>query len=210
MKLMSKLIYYASFIFNDSFFVHIQAIRSTLITHGIGRKLKNKGINLKLTYPLTLSDAGYISFGDNVTIGRDARIRAVTKYANMTFTPSIIIGNNVVINPKFQISAISKIEIKDNVLIAENVYISDITHGSLDYDDIETHPAIRDLYSKGPVLIEENVWIGKNVCVLANVIIGKNSIIGANSVVTHDIPPYSIAVGSPARVIKRLKANSNE
>ena len=63
----------------------------------------------------------------------------------------------------------------------------------------------RPLHSKGPIIIEDNVWVGENVCILENVRIGKCSIIGANAVVTHDIPPYSIAVGVPAKVIKKIK-----
>ena len=55
-----------------------------------------------------------------------------------------------------------------------------------------------------PVFIEDNVWIGEFVSVLPGVRIGEGSVIGTMSVVTHDIPPFSIAVGSPARVIKRF------
>ena len=63
----------------------------------------------------------------------------------------------------------------------------------------------RPLISKGCVVIEDNVWLGDNVCVLPGVTIGKGSVIGANSVVTHSIPPYSIAVGTPAKIV--LKDN---
>lgn len=56
---------------------------------------------------------------------------------------------------------------------------------------------------KGPVTIGNNVWIGDNVIILSGVIIGDGSILGAGSVVTKNIPPYSIAVGNPAKVIKR-------
>ncbi|GHT14739.1 acetyltransferase [Bacteroidia bacterium] len=206
MGILSKSIYCLSFIFGYLFFVRIQEIKSRLITYSVERQLKEKGKNLTISYPFLLSGAKYISIGDNVVIGSNSRISAVTVYENKTFTPLIKIGNNVVINRGFQIAALSQIDIKDNVLIAENVYISDLTHGSSDYEDIETPPAKRNLSSKGQILIEENVWLGRNVSVLPNVIIGRNSIIGANSVVTHDIPPYSIAVGSPARVIKKIKS----
>jgi lipopolysaccharide O-acetyltransferase len=53
-------------------------------------------------------------------------------------------------------------------------------------------------------IIEDNVWLGEFVSILPGVTIGKGNIIGANSVVTQDIPPYSIAVGTPARVAKRF------
>ena len=60
------------------------------------------------------------------------------------------------------------------------------------------------MYSKGGIHIEKNVWIGNNVCILSSVNIGKGAIIGANSVVTHDVPPYCVAAGNPARIIKKL------
>lgn len=63
----------------------------------------------------------------------------------------------------------------------------------------------RRLGCKGPIIIEDNVWLCEGVVVLSGVRIGKSSIIGANSVVTHDIPPYSIAVGIPAKVIGIVK-----
>ena len=56
---------------------------------------------------------------------------------------------------------------------------------------------------KGYVKIEDDSWIGTGVCILPNVKIGKHAVIGANAVVTNDIPPYSIAVEVPAKVIKK-------
>jgi len=56
---------------------------------------------------------------------------------------------------------------------------------------------------KGPVIIGNNVWIGDNVLILSGVTVGDGVVLGAGSIVTRDIPPYSIAVGNPARVIKK-------
>ena len=66
---------------------------------------------------------------------------------------------------------------------------------------MNVQPRLRQLVSKGEVIIEDNVWIGNNVCILGGVRIGMGSIIGANTVVTKDIPPYSIAAGVPAKII---------
>jgi acetyltransferase-like isoleucine patch superfamily enzyme len=60
-----------------------------------------------------------------------------------------------------------------------------------------------------PVVIMDNVWIGSDVKILAGVSIGGHSVIGANAVVTHDIPPHSLAVGVPARVVKKLAGISS-
>lgn len=58
------------------------------------------------------------------------------------------------------------------------------------------------IYSKGAIVIGDNVWIGEKAAILAGVTIGEGAIIGANAVVTKNIPPYSIAAGIPARIIK--------
>ena len=96
------------------------------------------------------------------------------------------------------------VKIGNDVLFASNVFISDHTHGSYS-GDMQSNPLQppneREIVC-GNVEIGDKVWIGENVAVLLGVSIGESSIIGANSVVTKDIPAFSIAVGSPARVIK--------
>ena len=63
--------------------------------------------------------------------------------------------------------------------------------------------------SKG-ISIEDGVWIGNNVLIMPGVKIGKKAIIGAGSVVTRDVPPYTIAVGNPARVIKQFNMEKQQ
>lgn len=65
------------------------------------------------------------------------------------------------------------------------------------------------MYTKGPIIINDNVWIGEKATICPGVTIGKGSIIGANAVVTKSIPPYSVAVGCPAIIIKQLETNEN-
>ncbi len=67
-------------------------------------------------------------------------------------------------------------------------------------------PASRPLYSAAPVRIGDNVWLGDGVAVLAGADIGDGCVIGANSVVTGPIPPRTVAVGAPARVVRRWDA----
>ncbi|ALU14146.1 hexapeptide repeat-containing acetyltransferase [Eubacterium limosum] len=118
----------------------------------------------------------------------------------------IKIDDNVKIGDDVHIAAGQKIKIGKNTLIASKVFVSDVSHGI--YSDYCKHsnptvaPDTRHLYFD-EVSIGENVWIGENVCVLPGVTIGNGCIIGANAVVTKSIPDFSIAVGIPAKVIKK-------
>jgi acetyltransferase-like isoleucine patch superfamily enzyme len=95
--------------------------------------------------------------------------------------------------------------IGNNVLTGPRVLITDNAHGASVDTIIDIAPIERELSSKGPVIIEDNVWIGEGSMIMPNVTIGKCSIIAANSVVTKDIPAYCVAAGSPARIIKTLR-----
>jgi acetyltransferase-like isoleucine patch superfamily enzyme len=60
-----------------------------------------------------------------------------------------------------------------------------------------------------PIVIEDNVWIGERSTILKGVTIGRGSVVGCNSVVTHDVPPYCVVAGNPARIVKRLNKMDN-
>ena len=85
--------------------------------------------------------------------------------------------------------------------------ITDNAHGKPELESLNIAPLNRSLYSSGSVIIDDNVWIGEGAMIMPNVHIGKGSIIAANSVVTKDIPPYSIAAGIPAKVIRTMIKN---
>ncbi|WP_444092407.1 acyltransferase [Bacteroides sp.] len=163
--------------------------------------LNSKGRGL-IQYPFYALGHKYMSIGSNFSAGPGFRVECIDNYGHDTFRPLLIIGDNVSFNFRCHIGVINKVVIEDNVLVGSNVLITDHFHGKTLKRELQIAPIERSLFSKGPVIIEKNVWIGENVCVLPNVKIGHNSIIGANSVVTHDIPPYSIAVGNPVRIVK--------
>lgn len=105
-----------------------------------------------------------------------------------------------------EIYSTKSIIIEDNVLTADRVYITDNLHG---YEDI-SEPILRQCINQiGNVRIGEGSWLGIGVCVIGAKI-GKHCVIGSNAVVTKDIPDYSVAVGIPAKVIKRFDVESNE
>jgi acetyltransferase-like isoleucine patch superfamily enzyme len=98
---------------------------------------------------------------------------------------------------------VNKIIIGNNLLTGKWVTITDNAHGTTDKEALLSPPIERLLSSKGPVIIGNNVWIGDKATILPGVTIGDGAIIGANAVVTKDVPPYSVVVGNPARIIKK-------
>lgn len=113
------------------------------------------------------------------------------------FGKNIIIGKNVFFNFGCTFMDRGGIYIGDNVMVGPNVNLITINHNENPYD--------RSTTISKPIIIKDRVWIGAGAIVLAGVTIGENSIIGAGTVVTHDIPDNSLAVGNPAKVIRKIK-----
>lgn len=162
------------------------------------------GKNVYMQFPTYLYGGKSIIIGNNFSCDQRLRMDAFKNFLGVEFNPEIIIGNNVSIQKDCHIGAINKIIIGDNVLIASKVYISDHSHGEVNIEALKLPPSQRKLHSKGPVIIENNVWLGEGVVVLPNVTIGENSIVGANSVVTKSFPKNSIIAGNPAKLIRSL------
>ena len=116
------------------------------------------------------------------------------------------LGDNIQINDFVHICAIDSVEIGDNCLFASHIYISDNSHGvycgGKTDSSPELSPAHRE-YITAPVKIGKNCWLGEGVIVMPGVSIGDGCVIGAHSIVNKDIPAASIAVGSPAKVVKK-------
>ncbi|MFA4870506.1 MAG: acyltransferase [Pedobacter sp.] len=110
---------------------------------------------------------------------------------------AVIIGNESIIGLGNVI--IGPVSIGSHVMLAQNIVISGLNHG---YEDVNIPPASQPVTVK-QIVVSDDVWIGANSVITAGVTIGKHSVIGAGSVVTKDVPPFCIAVGNPAKVIKR-------
>ena len=177
-----------------------------LYTGSLKRHFSQWGTDSVLRYKAKhLRGLKYISIGCRTVIGAKVQLTAWDLYEKETFKPEIIIGHNCIIRENAHITAINSIRIGNNLLTGTNVLITDNSHGATNREQLELPPARRLLYSKGPVIIGNNVWIGNNVCVMPGVTIGDGVVIGANSIVTHDIPAYCVAAGIPARIIKQVK-----
>jgi acetyltransferase-like isoleucine patch superfamily enzyme len=97
--------------------------------------------------------------------------------------------------------------IGEYALLARNVYISDHAHA---FKNIEVPIMLQGINRIAPVIIGKHSWLGQNVVVLPGVTIGEHCVIGANSVVNSSVPDYCVAVGAPARVVRRFNQNSKK
>lgn len=153
-----------------------------------------------IQYPVySLRGEENISVGDDCVFERDLQLESWGTHAKIN------IGNGCLFRRNCHISSVKSIIIGDGLLTGENVLISDNSHGNTSIESLSTPPRERSIFSKGGIVIGKNVWLGNNVCILSSVNIGDGVVVGANSVVTHDIPSYCIAAGSPAKIIKRIK-----
>lgn len=142
---------------------------------------------------------GFVELGDRVHISRDCSLEVVE-------------GGSIIIGPQAGIengcvffSALQPIIIRSRAEIAPYCAFYSYDHGVAPGQDIYDQP----LTSKGPIIVEEDAWLGVGVTVLSGVTIGRGAVIGAGSVVTRDIPPGGIAVGTPARVVKYREPGSH-
>ena len=146
-------------------------------------RLKKVGRRSCIIKPLQIDNHSSISIGNSVYIAEYAWLMG----SKILSDKGLVVNDNTVIGHFAHI-------------IADKVFISDCTHN---YLDINTPVINQDVSFIKPVIIGEGSWLGENVCV-CGASIGKHCVIGANSVVTRDIPDYCVAVGAPARVIKKI------
>lgn len=154
----------------------------------ICRKYNNK-INFENKYDYSLLSSLFKNLGDNPYIESNFYCELGT---NISF------GNNSFLNHDATIVDYAPVKIGNNVNIAPKVGI----YTTIYPDDLKLRK--QHYLSAAPIIIEDGVWIGGHAVIGAGVIVGKNSIIGAGSVVTGDIPANSVAVGNPARVIRKI------
>ena len=105
-------------------------------------------------------------------------------------------GEGVFINACCHFQDHGGVTIGDGSQIGHNVVFATLNHFM--------EPEKRKMSYSAPIVLGKNVWVGSNVTILQGVTIGDNSVIGAGAVVAHDIPANAVAVGVPAKVVKRI------
>ena len=114
----------------------------------------------------------------------------------------IRIGSGVFLNLGVMVAASELVEIGDHCMLANGCLVTDADHR---YDDPARPVPWQGFTSKGPTRIGDNTWCGAHVVVTSGVTIGERCVIGANSVVTEDLPPFSIAAGAPAKILRTIR-----
>lgn len=175
---------------------------SAIYTYWVRNSFKSCPVTVRFSKIGRLNATERISLGENCYFGDYIFLTAWEEYQGEHFTPNIIIGNNCSFGAFNNITCINRITIGDNCLTGKWVTISDNNHGTNDFETLHEAPVKRKLFTKGPVVIGNNVWIGDKATILGGVTIGDGAVIAANSVVTKDVASFSIAAGVPAKVIK--------
>ncbi|NCI45548.1 acyltransferase [Sediminibacterium soli] len=116
----------------------------------------------------------------------------------------VIIGHHTLVGMSNVI--IGPVTLGNNIILAQHVVISGLNHI---YEDA-LRPIADQHVRTAPVVVEDDCWIAANVVITAGVTIGRHSVVAAGSVVTKNVPPFSIAAGNPARLIKQYDAEKKE
>ena len=171
-----------------------------------GRKFKHFGEGSLISFPwVTIYNEHYIEIGRDTMLGPYCALSAGMMPGQQCVTsPVVRIGDRCLIGRGSGIVGHLAIDIGNDVWTGHHVYITDQNHG---YEDV-TRPISKQTQPEQPVTIGDGSWLGTGTVVLPGSRIGRHVAVGANSVVTGELPDYSVAVGAPARVIKRYDATS--
>ena len=169
----------------------VPAWKRVYYTSGLMTNIKD------MDYSVQCDGRVHVSGTRNISIGKRCRLGMETEL--MTSEKGRIqLGDDIRLNRGCTIVSYSEVSIGDFTIIGEYVSIRDANHG------MERNEPIRyQKHTTLPIRIDRDVWIGRGCCILPGVTIGEGSIIGANSVINKDIPPYSIAAGVPAKVLRQ-------
>ena len=160
-------------------------------------RLKEVGVKTVIVSPLKIDGAKRIYVGSHTIIEYKSWLAAMPLTGHQDV--ELRIGSHCAIGHFNEIYATHSIVIEDYVLTADRVYISDNLHG---YENPDAPVISQPIRQVSPVRIGEGSWLGVGVAVIG-ASIGRHCVIGANAVVTKDIPDFCVAVGAPARIVKR-------
>jgi acetyltransferase-like isoleucine patch superfamily enzyme len=183
--------------------LHTRRVRSLYPFYAFG-----SGNSIHFSCQLDPACARAISFGSGVYVAQDCWLNVVAPVAKPA--PSIVVGDGCKIGRRTTISSRNLIKVEEDVLFAPDVLLMDHGHA---YSDVSLPIHAQGLTGNGTIIVERNCWLGYGAAVLSGegeLRIGRNSVVGAHAIVRDSIPPYSVAVGSPARVVKQFNSRTGE
>jgi len=151
-----------------------------------------------LELPIRLVGEERIAVGDDVYVGAGSWLQTLE---GPGYAGELVVGDGTAIAGSCVLSAAVSVRVGRRVLFARNVYVSDHIHA---YEDRTQAVLDQGFERLDPVVIGDGAWLGQNVVICPGVTIGSGAVVGANSVVTEDVPAYSLAVGAPARIVRRF------
>lgn len=165
------------------------------------RRFHHFGTGSAVCFPVTaVYGEAYISLGERVIIGPYGTLSAGVMPGHVPDNdPVVTIGDRTLIGKGSGVVGHSSIRIGSDVWTGHHVYVTDANHG---YEDVSLPPGLQ-FSAPRPVVVEDGAWLGHGTIVLPGARIGRHTVIGAGSVVSGEIPDFSVAVGNPARVIRR-------
>lgn len=182
--------------FISALYAKFMRIRTQLL---YGWRFGHIGRRTVIYQPLRLVNSQNVFLGDSVSLYKQARIETILKWGNEQYQPKIIIGNGVSFQQRLHLTCARHVEIKDDAVILADVCITDINHS---YKDIMKNVLSQPLEVKATI-IGRCCFIGMGAKIMAGTQLGDNCIVGSNSVVSGVFPPFTVLVGTPAKMIKR-------
>jgi acetyltransferase-like isoleucine patch superfamily enzyme len=165
------------------------------------RRFRRFGDGTAICFPVAaLYGEEYIEIGEGCIIGPYSSLSAgVMPGQVLDHSPVVTIGDRVLVGKGSGIVAHQRVEIGDDVFTGHHVYITDANHG---YEDVTLPPGAQ-FAAPRPVSVGDGAWLGHGTIVLPGSTIGRHVVVGAGSIVAGDLPDHCVAVGNPARVVKR-------
>jgi acetyltransferase-like isoleucine patch superfamily enzyme len=170
--------------------------RNKAFSVSVGGAFAEFGRGTVLELPVRLSGSERIAIQGDVFVGADSWLRAGEEGTGIALT----IGEGTSIAGACVLSAEHSITVGKRVLMARNVYIADHAH---EFGDPTTAILDQGVSRIAPVVIGDGAWLGQNVFIGPGVRIGAGAVVGANSVVLSDVEDHAVAVGAPARTVRR-------
>lgn len=162
-----------------------------------------------LLAPFRLTGQGASTALDRIRIGEGTRIGQFSWFSLVGPDAKVTIGRNCTLSASLSVTVRSELTIGDGTAIGERCLIADHGHDHLTYLEPAVAAGVAPQFGwetsdASPVVIGSGVHVGVGVVILPGVTVGDGAVIGANSVVTRSVEPYTIVVGAPARMIRRL------